>query len=100
MLLLQLDIKHYKAVVIDSEHALELYPAQPILYLVNAVANNSAGEYKKAIDSLEIGLDFLIDNPNMEADFYSELSLAHKALNNISKSESFAKKAQALKAQQ
>jgi len=100
VLLLQLDIKDYKAVVTDSERALELYPAQPILYLVNGVANNNSGDYKKAIDSLEMGLDFLIDNPNMEVDFYSQLSIAHRALNNISKSETFAKKAQALKAQQ
>ena len=100
VLLGQLDIKDYKAVVNDSERALELYPAQPILYLVNGVAYNNLGIPKKAIDSLEIGLDFLIDNPNMEVDFYSELSIAFKALNNISKSETFAKKAQALKAQQ
>ena len=99
VLLLQLDIKDYNAVKIDSERALELYPAQPILYLVNGVANNNLGAYKKAIDNLEMGLDFLIDNPSMEADFYSELSLAYKALNNISKSETFAKKAKALKAQ-
>jgi len=100
VLLLQLDIKDYKAVISDSEHALELYPAQPILYLVNGVANNNLNEHKKAIDNLEMGLDFLVDNPNMEADFYSQLSIAYKALNNISKSETFAKKAQALKAQQ
>ncbi|WP_245940362.1 tetratricopeptide repeat protein [Winogradskyella pacifica] len=97
VLLLQLDIKDYNAVIVDSERALELYPAQPILYLVNAVANNNLGEPKKAINHLEKGLDYLIDNPNMEADFYSELSIAYKALNNISKSEAFAKKAKALK---
>ncbi|WP_339752767.1 tetratricopeptide repeat protein [uncultured Winogradskyella sp.] len=100
VLLLQLDIKDYIAVINDSESALELYPAQPILYLVNGVANNNLEHYKKAIDNLEMGLDFLIDNPNMEADFYSQLSIAYKALNNIIKSETFAKKAQAIKAQQ
>ncbi len=100
VLLLQLDVQDYKAVIKESERALELYPAQPILYLVNGVANNSSGAHKKAIDSLEMGLDFLIDNPKMEIDFYSELSIAFKAINNISKSEAFAKKAQALKAQQ
>jgi tetratricopeptide (TPR) repeat protein len=100
VLLLQLDIKDYKAVIKESEEALALYPAQPILYLVNGVANNNSGEHKKAIDSLEMGLDFLIDNPTMEGDFYSELSSAYKGLNNISKSETFAKKAQDLKAQQ
>jgi len=87
-------------IINDAERALELYPAQPILYLVNGVANNSLSTYKKAIDNLEMGLDFLVDNPTMEADFYSELSIAYKALNNINKSETFAKKAQALKVQQ
>ena len=100
VVLLQLDIKDYKAVIKDSERALELYPAQPILYLVNGVANNNLNQYKKAIDNLEMGLDFLVDNPNMEADFYSQLSIAYKALNNISKSKTFAKKAEAIKAQQ
>lgn len=100
VLLLQLNIQDYNAVIKDSEEALELYPAQPILYLVNGVANNKQGDHKKAVDSLEMGLDFLIDNPNMEADFYSELSLAYKALNNIGKSETFAKKAEDLKTQQ
>ncbi|WP_179021499.1 tetratricopeptide repeat protein [Winogradskyella forsetii] len=100
VLLLQLDIKDYKAVISDSERALELYPAQPILYLMNGVANNNLGKPQKAIDNLEMGLDFLIDNPTMEADFYSELSIAYKAINNISKSETFAKKAQTLKPQQ
>ncbi|MCT4630163.1 tetratricopeptide repeat protein [Winogradskyella sp.] len=100
VLLLQLDMEDYAAVVKSSNNALELYPAQPILYLVNGVANNKQGDYKKAIDNLEMGLDFLIDNPNMEADFYSELSIAYKAINNINKSNTFAKKAQALKAQQ
>ncbi|WP_299114764.1 tetratricopeptide repeat protein [uncultured Winogradskyella sp.] len=100
VLLLQLDLEDHIAVAKDSEEALELYPAQPILYLVNGVANNKLGNTQKAIDNLEMGLDFLIDNSNMEADFYSELSLAYKALNNISKSETFAKKAQSLKAQQ
>lgn len=100
VLLLQLDIKDYKAVVNDAERALELYPAQPILYLVNGVAKNNLNQHKKAIENLEMGLDFLIENPQMEADFYSELSLAYKALNNISKSETFAKKAEAIKVQQ
>lgn len=100
VLLLQLDIEDYEAVVDGSNAALELYPAQPILYLVNAVANNRLGNYNIAIEHLEMGLDFLVEDPQMEADFYSELSLAYNQLNNIPKSEAFAKKAQELKSQQ
>ncbi len=100
VLLLQLDMENYSAVIEQSNSALELYPAQPILYLVNGVANNNLGKHKKAIDNLEMGIDFLIENPKMQSDFYSELSIAYKGINNISKSETFAKKAQAIKAQQ
>lgn len=99
VLLLQLDIEDFEAVVKDSETAIELYPAQPILYLVNGVANNLLKQHQAAIDNLEIGLDFLIDDPKMQIDFYSQLSLAYRGINNISKAETFAKKVEALKAQ-
>ena len=100
VLLLQIDLKQYEAAISQSDEALELYPAQPILYLINGVANTSLNRSDKAIESLEMGLDFLIENPKMEADFYNELSVAYKQANNITKSNAFAKKAQALKAQQ
>ena len=99
-LLIQIDLKAYNAVVTESSAALELYPAQPLLYLVNGVAHNSLNAPDKAIDSLEMGLDFLVEDPKMEADFYQQLSVAYKQKNNITKSETFAKKAQSLKAQQ
>ncbi|NNE32398.1 MAG: tetratricopeptide repeat protein [Winogradskyella sp.] len=100
VLLLQLDVENYKAVIEHSETALELFPAQPILYLTNGVANNRLSKYQQAIDNLEMGLDFIVENPKMESDFYSELSIAYKGVNNISQSSAFAKKAKAIKAQQ
>ncbi len=100
VLLLQLEMQNYKAAAAESERALELYPAQPILYLINGVAQNNLNNYKKAIENLEMGVDFLVENPTMQADFYSELSIAYKGINNNTKAETFAKKAQALKAQQ
>ncbi len=99
-LLIQIDLKAYDAVIKESSAALELYPAQPLLYLVNGVAHNNLKAPDKAIDSLEMGLDFLVEDPKMEADFYQQLSVAYKQKNNITKSETFAKKAQSLKAQQ
>jgi tetratricopeptide (TPR) repeat protein len=99
VLSLQIDLKHYKEAISQSEDALELYPAQPILYLMNGIANNNLSNAKKAIESLETGLDFLIENPKIEVAFYTQLSIAYKLDNNITKSEAFTKKAQALKAQ-
>src|SRR5690606_3764954 len=68
-LLLQLDFKKYTEVATTSMKSLDFYPSQPLLYLLNGVANLNLNENKKAIESLETGLDFLIDDKQMERDF-------------------------------
>ena len=95
-LLLQLDLGLNEKAAERSEKTIELYPAQPIFYLVNGVANNKLKQQKKAIESLEVGLDYIIDDVKMEIDFYTQLSLAYQLDNNITKSQAFAKKAEAL----
>ena len=97
VLLLQLDLNMNNDAEMKSAEALELYPAQPILFLLNGMANNKLRHAKKAIESLETGLDYLIDNTNMEADYYIQLSIAYELDNNITKSKAFAKKAEVLK---
>ena len=94
MLLLQIDLKKYSEAVTLSSKALDSYPSQPILYLVNGVANNNLNQPKDAIDSLETGVDYVIEDVIMQADFYKQLSVAYKMSNNITKSEAFAKKAE------
>lgn len=100
VLLLQLDLGKSDIASQKSQEAIELYPAQPILYLINGVANNNLKRPKQAIEILQIGLDYVIENPKMEADFYMQLSTAYKLDNNIPKSQAFAKKAEALSQQQ
>ncbi|MBT8256889.1 MAG: tetratricopeptide repeat protein [Bacteroidia bacterium] len=92
-LLLQIDLKEFKEVVSRSREALDLYPAQPILYLLNGVGHVNLNDPKAAISALEMGLDYIIDDVIMEADFYKQLSLAYKLDNNIEQSQAFDKKA-------
>ncbi len=96
VLLLQLDLNLDDKVAKKSKETLDLFPAQPILYLINGVANNKINQSKNAIESLEKGLDYVIDDPKMESDFYTQLSIAYKQVNNNTKSQAFAKKAEAL----
>lgn len=100
VILLQIDLGQFVDAKQQSSNALELYPAQPILYLLNGVATNNLNQPKAAIESLEMGLEFLIENPKMEHDFYTQLSIAYKQDNNNAKSKAFAKKAEATKVQQ
>ena len=93
VLLLQIDEKQFTEAERLSAEAIENYPSQPIFYLIHGVANNNLNRPKDAIDALEIGVDYVIDDVNMQADFYKQLSMAYKLDNNITKSEAFAKKA-------
>lgn len=93
VLLLQIDLHQNEKALSKSEEALELFPAQPILYLIRGVANNQLKRGKEAITSLETGLEYVIEDPKMEADYYEQLSIAYQLNNNNSKSQAFAKKA-------
>ena len=79
-----------------SDNTLKKYPSQPLLYLINGVALNNLNKPNKAIEILEIGLDYIIDDNKMESDFYKQLSIAYTQLNNTSKAKTFSDKAKQL----
>ena len=92
-LLLQIEFKKYDDASILSVEALEIFPAQALLYLINGVANNGLNNPELAIENLEIGLDFLLDDPKMEHDFYQQLSVAYQKKGNAKKADFYKKKA-------
>lgn len=93
VLLLYLDLKKYSIAEEKSSEVLNEYPSQPLFYLVNGVALNELNQPNKALESLEAGLDYIIDDTKMEADFYNQLSKAHTLLNNTVKAKTFSDKA-------
>ena len=81
----------------DSEDGLELFPAQPFLYKMNGIALNKLGKYNEAISVLTIGIDFVIENNNMEADFYEQLSISYEGLGNKNEALKYKQKAKQLR---
>jgi len=96
VLLLLIDTKDFEKAASQTEDAIETYPSQPILYLIKGVALNNLNKPKAAIEILEEGLDYIIDDTKMESDYYSQLSEAYKQNNNLAKAEELNKKAQSL----
>ena len=92
-LLLQLEFNSFVAAKNLSASSLEVFPAQPVLYLLNAKANNNLQGFKAAINALETGLDYLFDNAELEKEFYEQLAVAYTGLGNTIKAANFAKKA-------
>jgi tetratricopeptide (TPR) repeat protein len=96
VLLLYIDLQDYqKAAHISSEN-IELYPAQPILYLINGVALNNLNQYQNAIQVLSEGVDYVIDDNPMLRDFYKQLAIAFTHINQVNKAEEYNKMAQEL----
>lgn len=87
----------FEQVYANSKEALELFPEQPYLYKMNGLALNKLGKYNEAIAVLSIGIDFVIDNNAMEADFYEQLSISHEKLGNKSEAIKYKQRAIALR---
>lgn len=96
ILLLHIDLMQYDIASSKAKKALDKYPSQPILYLVNGVALNKLKKGKEALSSLEMGLDFIIDDVKTEIDFYNQISIAYSLLNNEVKAKAFSDKAKQL----
>jgi len=96
-LLLQIDFGKLTEAAKLSADALEIFPAQSLLYLLNGVANNGLQKADAAIESLETGVDFLLDDPKMEKDFYLQLIKAYTLKGDAKKVSLYTKKASEIK---
>lgn len=92
-LLFQVDFKKYAEAAELSKKGLEIFPAQPLLYLLNGVSNNGLEKSDEAIESLETGLDFILDDPRMQYDFYNQLNVAYTNKGDLKKAKIYAEKA-------
>ena len=80
-----------------SNKGLELFPAQPIVYLMNAKALIHTKKYNTAIDVLNDGIEFVVDDTNLEIDFYEQLVICFEALNQSKEAKKYLEKVNRLK---
>lgn len=75
-----------------SEEALETYPSQPYFYYAQGYALNKAKKPRQAIDVLEAGLDYLVNDIGLANKFYTELADAYTATYNTVKANMYLSK--------
>ncbi|WP_203294949.1 tetratricopeptide repeat protein [Luteirhabdus pelagi] len=95
-ILLLIDFEKYEEAEAKSSEGLDIFPAQPLLYLLNGVSNIGLNNPDAAISKLEEGLSYLFDDPKMERDFYQQLSEAYTLKGDSNKATEFKNKAQNL----
>jgi tetratricopeptide (TPR) repeat protein len=86
MMLLTVNGK-YSLLAEESKKAIELFPTQSTFYYFNGVANIQNKKYNEAIESLELGKDLVIDNPELKGEFYQYLGDANHAVKNDKQSD-------------
>lgn len=92
-LLVLVDVGQFKDAATYSKNGLDIFPAQPLLYLLNGLANVNLQEADIAIKSLETGVDYVVDNDALEKDFFTQLEKAYTLKGNTKKAAAYAKKA-------
>ena len=80
-----------------SELAVELFPAQPYVYLMRGKSLYMSKNYQEALTMLESGIDFVIDNNELEAKFYETMADTHAVLKNSQKVLEYRNKVKKLK---
>ncbi len=80
-----------------SNIGLSLFPAQPLVYLMNGKALNTKKQFEKGLETLQNGIDFVIDNKNIEAQFYLEMVISYNGLGKTKEANKYKTKAKQLK---
>lgn len=87
LIFIESELRDNKAIIRDSEKAMELFPNQPIFYYFNGATHLQEKNFKQAAASLEIGKAFVLDNPPLKAQFLSSLGDAYNSLKEYEKSD-------------
>jgi tetratricopeptide (TPR) repeat protein len=98
LLLLQAytNTKQFQKLAKKAEEGIELYPSQAYFYYYFGFANNQLSQFKKAQEALETGIDFVIEDLDLEINFNLQLAEAYNGLGNFKKKDIFFAKANQL----
>lgn len=83
---------NHEALLKLAGEVLESYPTQPRLYLAQGTAQRKLKMFEEAEETLLMGLDFIIDDRDLENNFHKELLLLYQATGNKTAEEEIKRK--------
>ena len=86
-LILGVELQEYDRVYKNGMRAIELHPIQPTLYLFSGFAAAYNKEHEKAITLFNKGLNYVVNNKPLKAEFYNYLGDSHHFFGNDKKSD-------------
>jgi tetratricopeptide (TPR) repeat protein len=93
ILLLDAQLGWQDSLAADGQQVIDMYPNIPLGYLMAGSANLNLKQIDKSIALFEEGLDYVLDNAELEEQFYILLADAYHRKNNNKKSDDYFDKA-------
>ena len=84
--------KQYEKMAKKSEEYIDLFPTKANLYYYAGKGNNNLKNFKKAKDFLEMGIEYVIDNPNLESGFCIQFIICADGLSNAKMKKTYQKR--------
>lgn len=89
---LEIELQEFENLLETSTKALELFPTQAILFYSKGLALRNLGKAEQAAQTLEEGVDYIIDNETLKLNFYKELEKAFQELGKTDQAEKYQQK--------
>jgi len=93
---LQLNIydfnKQYEKMAKKAEEFIDLFPTKANLYYYAGKGNNNLKNFKRAKDFLEMGIDYVIDDPNLETGFCKQFIICADGLSDAKMKQTYQKR--------
>ncbi|MCC9062506.1 tetratricopeptide repeat protein [Flavobacterium piscisymbiosum] len=88
--------KQFEPMTKRAMNMIDVYPSQPQFYYYAGLGNNQLKQFKNAKTVLEMGLDYVVDDKTLEANFNIQLGEAYNGLGDAKKKEEYFLKANEL----
>lgn len=87
LFIIESELNDYTSMQKESDEALELFPAQPMVYLFSGLSNMQLNKFEKSIANLNSGLALIADNKPLKIQFHTTLGDVHFKNKNNSESD-------------
>ena len=81
------ELKDFKAMEQESDEAILLFPSQPVMYYYNGLAKMQQDKDSAAVASFTSGVGLVVDNKDLEVQFYASIGDAQHKLKAFRKSD-------------
>lgn len=90
---LDMQLYEWERLVEDATNARNVFPAQPVFYLMMAIGQIQVSQYDEAIKNLNVGKSYVLDEPLLMANFWSSLGEAYYKISEYKRSDEAYEKA-------